>query len=95
MLATGSLMASPDPRDAGTVPLNFTKSINLALSERGIHAMRASHRPGLLESILAQTIPMHGRMIHGRRGDDLFEESQLYDAHGRVSMAAGDQLAAH
>ncbi len=34
---------------------------------------------------MAATIPMRGRMIHGRRpGGELFEESQDYDIHGRV-----------
>lgn len=74
-----------DLRDPGTVPLNFTKSINLALSERGINAMRHSGRPGLLDSIMAETIPMHGRMIHGEQFGKLFEDSQQYDIYGRVS----------
>ncbi|KAF2148757.1 FAD/NAD(P)-binding domain-containing protein [Myriangium duriaei CBS 260.36] len=77
-----------DLRDESTVPLNFTKSINLALSERGINAMRHANRPALLESVLDETIPMHGRMIHGERGGELFEESQQYDIHGRFIRAA-------
>lgn len=75
-----------DLRDPSTTPLNFTKSINLALSERGINAMRRAECAGLLESVLAETIPMHGRMIHGRRHGELYEESQSYDVHGRVSF---------
>ena len=31
---------------------------------------------------------MHGRMIHGQRGGKLFEESQLYDIHGRVCTSS-------
>ena len=74
-----------DLRDPSTTPLNFTKSINLALSERGINSMRLADADGLLEDVLNETIPMHGRMIHGRRKDgSLFTESQRYDAHGRV-----------
>lgn len=76
-----------DLRLDNTTPLNFTKSINLALSERGVKSLRAADCPGLLDSILADTIPMHGRMIHGRKGDDVFQESQKYDAHGRVCIA--------
>lgn len=65
--------------------MNFTKSINLALSERGVNAMKHAYRDGLLDSILQEIIPMHGRMIHGRRKTgELYEESQAYDAHGRV-----------
>ncbi len=74
-----------DLRDPSTTPLNFTKSINLALSERGINSMRQSNCVGLLEEVLGETIPMHARMIHGRRkGGELFQESQEYDANGRV-----------
>ena len=74
-----------DLRDPSTTPLNFTKSINLALSERGINSLRHANCEGLLEDVLAETIPMHGRMIHGKKPTgELYEESQLYDAHGRV-----------
>ena len=65
--------------------MNFTKSINLALSERGINSMRQAQCEGLLEEVLAETIPMHARMIHGRRNNgDIYEESQAYAANGRV-----------
>lgn len=77
-----------DLRDPSTTPLNFTKSINLALSERGINSMRQSQSVGLLEEVLKETIPMHARMIHGRRkGGELFQESQAYDANGRYIQA--------
>jgi len=77
-----------DLRDASTTPLNFTKSINLALSERGINAMRGAGSANLLSSVLKGTIPMFGRMIHGEdtRGN-MIEESQLYDVHGRCIRA--------
>ncbi|KAL1840451.1 hypothetical protein VTJ49DRAFT_448 [Mycothermus thermophilus] len=75
-------------RDPSTTPLNFTKSINLALSERGINAMRHAGQPRLVEHVMAATIPMRGRMIHGRRvNGDLYEEPQDYDAHGRCILA--------
>ncbi|KAF2666585.1 kynurenine 3-monooxygenase [Microthyrium microscopicum] len=78
-----------DLRDPSVTPLNFTKSINLALSERGINAMRHANRPGLLDSILRDTIPMHGRMIHSASSSGQpTEESQAYDAHGRFIRAA-------
>ncbi|QDS68654.1 kynurenine 3-monooxygenase, mitochondrial precursor (Biosynthesis of nicotinic acid protein 4) [Venturia effusa] len=76
-----------DLRDASTVPLNFTKSINLALSERGINSMRNAKCPGLLDAVLAETIPMYGRMIHGEKQGKIFEESQAYDIHGRYIRA--------
>ncbi|KAK6431534.1 kynurenine 3-monooxygenase, mitochondrial precursor [Oleoguttula sp. CCFEE 5521] len=77
-----------DLRDASTTPLNFTKSINLALSERGINAMRHSGSSTLLDAVLTDTIPMHGRMIHGQdKSGNLTEESQQYDIHGNFLRA--------
>ncbi|KAI4196687.1 MAG: hypothetical protein LQ346_003180 [Caloplaca aetnensis] len=82
-----------DLRDPATTPLNFTKSINLALSERGINAMRLAKCDGLLDAVLSETIPMHGRMIHGRGAHgELYEESQAYDAHGRFIRAVDRAL---
>ncbi|KAL8727859.1 MAG: hypothetical protein Q9181_005551, partial [Wetmoreana brouardii] len=75
-------------RDPSTTPLNFTKSINLALSERGINSMKNAKCDGLLDAVLNETIPMYGRMIHGRgQGGELYEESQAYDAQGRYIRA--------
>lgn len=48
--------------------------------------MKKAECPGLLDSILKDTIPMHGRMIHGMQNDRLFEQSQNYDVHGRVCL---------
>ncbi|KAJ9656868.1 kynurenine 3-monooxygenase, mitochondrial precursor [Coniosporium apollinis] len=76
-----------DLRDPSTTPLNFTKSINLALSERGINSMKKANCPGLLEAVLDETIPMHGRMIHGLKSGEVYEESQSYDVHGRFIRA--------
>lgn len=40
----------------------------------------------LLDHVLAATIPMRGRMIHGKKANgELYEEAQDYDVHGRVS----------
>ncbi|KAE8449472.1 Kynurenine 3-monooxygenase [Mollisiaceae sp. DMI_Dod_QoI] len=78
-----------DLRDPSTTPLNFTKSINLALSERGINAMKQSGRSKLLEKVIGETISMRGRMIHGRDSSGkLYEQSQDYDIHGRTLFAA-------
>jgi kynurenine 3-monooxygenase len=52
----------PDPRTKGFVG---GRSINLALSARGIHALE---RAGLDEEVLADAIPMRGRMIHSPAG---------------------------
>ena len=75
-----------DLRDPTTTPLNFTRSINLALSERGVTAMKASNIAGLAEKVMEETIPMRARMIHGRdiKGE-LYEQSQQYDIDNKVS----------
>ncbi|KAI9757533.1 MAG: kynurenine 3-monooxygenase, mitochondrial precursor [Lichina confinis] len=77
-----------DLRDPDTIPLNFTKSINLALSERGINALRGLQRPELLQKVLAATTPMRGRMIHARDSTgSLCNDPQAYDVHGRAIFA--------
>lgn len=77
-----------DPRNADTTLLDFTKSINLALSERGINALRSAADDALLNRLLAQTIPMHGRMIHTRSATGgLSQQTQLYDVHGRFQRS--------
>ncbi|KAI0810171.1 FAD/NAD(P)-binding domain-containing protein [Xylaria sp. FL0064] len=77
-----------DLRDPSTTPLNFTKSINLALSERGINAMRHADNEKLIQHVLSATIPMRGRMIHGKTPDGaLYEDAQDYDIHGRTIYA--------
>lgn len=57
----------PDPRVAGAAG---GRSINLALSARGIDALE---RVGLAERVLADAIPMRGRMIHARSGDLVYQ----------------------
>lgn len=47
-----------DPRRAG---YEAGRSINLALAERGLHALRAG---GLAEQVLARAVMMRGRMVH-------------------------------
>jgi kynurenine 3-monooxygenase len=57
----------PDPRTANA---ERGRSINLALSTRGIHALGQA---GIAERILSGAIPMRGRMIHPREGDLAFQ----------------------
>ena len=52
-----------DPRAGNTVG---GRSINLALSTRGIHALQ---QLGLAEEVLQHAIPMRGRMIHDHSGE--------------------------
>ncbi len=51
-----------DPREGNMVG---GRSINLALSTRGIHALE---QLGLAEEVLKHAIPMRGRMIHDKSG---------------------------
>jgi len=62
-----------DPRIAST---ERGRSINLALSERGLDALR---RIGLMEQVMAPALPMHGRMMHAPDGTLTY---QSYSADG-------------
>ncbi len=53
----------PDPRRKG---YEGGRSINLALAERGLHALRMA---GLAETVMAQAVMMRGRMVHPLEGD--------------------------
>ncbi|KAI9496613.1 hypothetical protein BDB00DRAFT_99754 [Zychaea mexicana] len=53
------------------------KSINLALSERGLSALRATDL-GLDKTCLDAAVPMHARMVHV----DGKQMSQAYSVHG-------------
>jgi kynurenine 3-monooxygenase len=52
-----------DPREGNIVG---GRSINLALSTRGIHALE---QLGIADELLRHAIPMRGRMIHDKSGD--------------------------
>jgi kynurenine 3-monooxygenase len=53
-----------DPRRAG---FEGGRSINLALAERGLHALREA---GLTETVMAQAVMMRGRMVHFAEGGE-------------------------
>ncbi|MEV4543795.1 FAD-dependent oxidoreductase [Micromonospora echinaurantiaca] len=67
----------PDPR---TGRVERGRSINLALSERGLDALR---RIGLAEQVMADALPMRGRMIHPVDGEPQF---QSYSAAGTLAI---------
>lgn len=66
-----------DPRDGRA---ERGRSINLAISERGVDALR---RVGLEASVMADAIPMRGRMIHPVDGPFDF---QPYSARGNRAI---------
>lgn len=50
--------------------------------------MRHSGLPDLVDEVMKETIPMRGRMIHGRDlTGELYEQSQQYDIENRVSFS--------
>ena len=67
----------PDPR---ATEAERGRSINLALSERGLDALR---RIDLVDSVMAPALPMHGRMMHGTDGTLTF---QSYSASGERAI---------
>src|SRR2546428_8426321 len=65
--ATDLYEKRPDPRRAGP---ERGRSINLALSVRGIQALQ---EVGLADEVLDESILMRGRMIHARDGTLTFQ----------------------
>jgi len=75
----------PDPRRG---PLEGGRSINLALSARGMHALE---QVGLARDVLAMAVPMRGRMIHSRDGRTAFqpygtEKDQVNNSVSRAEL---------
>src|SRR5438477_3802052 len=74
-----------DPREGNIVG---GRSINLALSTRGICALE---RLGIADEVLRHAIPMPGRMIHGKSGDLHFspydrDPSKFINSIGRAAL---------
>jgi kynurenine 3-monooxygenase len=71
----------PDMRKA---KISAGRSINMALSTRGIFALREA---GVLDEIMQQAIPMPGRMVHSIDGKLSFlpygKDESEYGAYGR------------
>lgn len=57
----------PDMRQT---PISAGRSINLAISARGIHALQQA---GVLEAIMQVAVPMKGRMMHAVTGELTFQ----------------------
>lgn len=67
-----------DPRTAGTAIKKNLRSINLAVSDRGIRGLEFVDSE-MSARVLKEIIPMHGRMIHTLDGK---QESQIYGLFG-------------
>lgn len=73
----------PDPRIAG-----FTggRSINLALAERGLQALREA---GLADDVLQRAVMMRGRMVHTRDGRSGLQRYGVDDSEVIWSVSRG------
>lgn len=57
--------------------LDVGRSINLALAERGLHALRSA---GLAEEVLRHAVMMRGRMVHDRAGNSSLQRYGVDDS---------------
>ncbi len=73
----------PDPRRSGFVG---GRSINLALSTRGIDALQ---RVGLAADVLRDAVPMRGRMMHSPAGDLAFQPYSKNESDAINSVSRG------
>jgi kynurenine 3-monooxygenase len=68
--------------DLRKVDMDAGRSINLALAERGIEALRQA---GVYEDVASLLIPMRGRVLHGLHAIAHQVEQHLFD-HGTVAQ---------
>lgn len=73
----------PDPRRAGFLG---GRSINLALAERGLQALRTA---GLAETVLERAVMMRGRMVHAPDGTGGLQRYGLDDSEVIWSVSRG------
>ena len=73
----------PDPRVRGFLG---GRSINLALAERGLNALR---KAGLANEVLAQAVMMRGRMVHALDGTTNLQRYGLDDSEVIRSVSRG------
>jgi len=74
----------PDMRRVG---IGAGRSINLAVSTRGLYAL---HQVGLDDEVLRQAIPMRGRMVHAASGERRFLRYGRDDSEFINSMSRGE-----
>jgi len=74
----------PDPRQAGFIG---GRSINLAMAERGLQALRTA---GLADEVLQRAVMMRGRMVHGLDGSSALQRYGVDDSEVIWSVSRGD-----
>ncbi|MEO6925771.1 MAG: NAD(P)/FAD-dependent oxidoreductase [Rhodanobacter sp.] len=73
----------PDPRHAGFLG---GRSINLALAERGLQALRMA---GLADEVIQSAVMMRGRMVHDREGNSGLQRYGIDDSEVIWSVSRG------
>ena len=73
----------PDPRSAGFLG---GRSINLALAERGLQALRTA---GLADAVLERAVMMRGRMVHAHGGASDLQRYGVDDSEVIWSVSRG------
>jgi kynurenine 3-monooxygenase len=73
----------PDPRRAGFLG---GRSINLALAERGLHALRTAE---LADDVLQRAVMMRGRMVHPRDAEPALQRYGVDDSEVIWSVSRG------
>ena len=73
--------------DMRKVAIGAGRSINLAVSTRGLYAL---HQVGLDAEVLRQAVPMRGRMVHGGTGELHFLRYGRDDSEFINSMSRGE-----
>jgi kynurenine 3-monooxygenase len=73
----------PDPRTAGFLG---GRSINLALAERGLQALRTA---GLADAVLRHAVMMRGRMVHAPDGGSALQRYGVDDSEVIWSVSRG------
>jgi kynurenine 3-monooxygenase len=79
--------SDPRPRDGQQGQVERGRSINLAISERGLDALR---RIDLEPTVMADAIPMRGRMIHSSAGELDFQQYSADGTRAINSISRGD-----
>jgi len=73
----------PDPRRSGFLG---GRSINLALAERGLQALRTA---GLADDVLQRAVMMRGRMVHDLEGNSALQRYGVDDSEVIWSVSRG------
>ena len=77
----------PDIRQGGLQANADGRSINLVVTSRGLNALE---KAGLLQDVLPMTVPVTGRMIHGKIGAPAYQPYGRDTSECNYSVSRGD-----